>query len=137
MGRQVILLGGCFCRAVRYRVSGNVTNLCFCHCTSCRRATGAVMVAWGTFPLEHFAVTEGSLDEFESSPGVKRGYCASCGTSVTYRHELRRDEIDVTLATLDDPTSLTPNAHIWVQDKLPWVRLADGLPQYETARDDA
>lgn len=95
------------------------------------------MVAWGTFAEEHFVLTEGALAEFASSPGVRRGYCSDCGTTITYRHELRPGEVDLTLATLDDPGSLRPNAHIWVRDKLPWVQISDGLPQYDTVRDDA
>jgi len=126
-------LGGCFCGEVRYQVSGQGTNLCLCHCTSCRRATGAPLVAWGTFARERFDVVRGRLVERCSSPEVFRGFCASCGTSLTYRHARRGDEIDVTLATLDDASAFAPAAHIWVQDKLPWVSLADGLPQFSGA----
>lgn len=81
-------------------------------------------------------MTEGALAEFESSPGVRRGHCGICGTSITYRHELRPGDVDVTLVTLDDPAPLKPDAHIWVQDKLSWVQLSDGLPLYETVRGD-
>ena len=57
-------------------------------------------------------------------------FCASCGTSLTYQHEDRSDEIDVTIPTLDEPGQLEPECHIWVSDKLPWLRLEDGLPQH-------
>ena len=53
---------------------------------------------------------------------------------MTYRHEARASDIDVTLATLDDAAAFRPEMHIWVQDKLPWVAIADGLPQYEKVR---
>jgi len=124
--------GGCLCGTVRYEATGDVANLCFCHCTSCRRATGAPMVPWGTFAKGRFAMTVGQLAEYRSSPGVARGFCSNCGTSLTYRNELRIDEIDVALATLDDPNALAPQAHIWVRDKLPWVTLSDGLPQFDS-----
>jgi hypothetical protein len=64
---------------------------------------------------------------------VWRGFCARCGTSLTYRHEVRATEIDVTLATLDDPTLLRPQTHVWVKDRLPWVAIDDQLPQYDGA----
>jgi hypothetical protein len=92
------------------------------------------MVAWGTFTTAGFAVTGSTLREFASSPGVLRSYCATCGTSIGYRHERRPGEIDVTLATLDEPAALAPEAHIWVRDKLPWVRIDDGLPQFDGFR---
>jgi hypothetical protein len=126
----MIYEGGCLCGRVRYRAGGEATNLCFCHCTSCRRATGALMVPWGTFAAAKFAIVQGALAEYSSSPRVTRGFCAACGTSLTYRHEDRGGEIDVTLASLDEPGALVPQLHIWVEDKPPWVVIEDGRPQY-------
>jgi hypothetical protein len=126
---QATYAGGCLCGAVRYEITGAVSNPCFCHCTSCRRATGAPMVPWGTFAREAVRIVHGRLSEFRSSAQVARGFCAHCGTSLTYRHEARAGEIDVTLSTLDDPTLLAPRMHVWVKDRLPWVAIGDDLPQ--------
>ena len=126
-----VYAGGCLCGAVRYEITGAVSNPCFCHCASCRRATGAPMVPWGTFVREAMRVTRGRLSEYRSSAQVWRGFCARCGTSLTYRHEARPTEIDVTLATLDDPMLLAPATHVWVKDRLPWVAIGDALPRYE------
>jgi hypothetical protein len=65
---------------------------------------------------------------------VVRGFCAACGATLTYQHQARAEEIDVTLASLDAPAALAPRDHLWVQDKLPWVRINDGLPQHATVR---
>jgi len=89
-------------------------------------------VAWATFRHAAFTVTQGRLCELRTSNGVVRGHCAACGSSITYGNALRADEIDVTVATLDNPQQLQPTVHIWVQDKLPWVHIDDGLPQYQT-----
>ena len=59
--------------------------------------------AVGTFARDAFSVTRGHLAEYRSAPAVLRGFCAQCGTSLTYRNERRAAEIDVTLASLDDP----------------------------------
>jgi len=126
---QATYAGGCLCGAVRYEITGAVSNPCFCHCTTCRRATGAPMVPWGTFAREAVRIVHGRLSEFRSSAQVARGFCAHCGTSLTYRHEARAGEIDVTLSTLDDPTVLPPPMHVWVKDRLPWVAIGDDLPQ--------
>ena len=123
-------VGGCFCGAVRYAARGEPSFLCFCHCTSCRRAAGAMLVAWGTFMADDFQITRGSLKKAATSPGVTRGHCGQCGTSLTYQHQRRNSEIDVTLASFDDAAELQPTVHIWVEDKLPWMRISDGLPQY-------
>ncbi len=126
--------GGCICGRVRYRAAGEATNLCFCHCTSCRRAIGAPMVPWGTFAVDDFAIVRGRLAQFRSSPKVTRGFCADCGTSLTYRHDERGGEIDLTLSSLDDPGALVPEIHIWVEDKLPWVSIDDDRPQFAQSR---
>jgi hypothetical protein len=91
------------------------------------------MVAWGTVALAAFRVTRGALSQYRSSPAVLRGFCAACGTGITYRHEARAAELDVTLATLDEPGHFAPRAHVWVAERLPWLRLDDGLPQYPGA----
>jgi hypothetical protein len=122
--------GGCLCGAVRYAAAGEAHNLCYCHCESCRRATGAAYAAWATFERARFRITSGELREYRSSARVLRGFCAACGSSLTYRSEARPAEIDLTLVTLDAPARLVPQMHVWVGDKLPWVALGDGLPQY-------
>jgi hypothetical protein len=123
--------GRCFCGAVGYEVSGAPRFLCYCHCESCRRAAGSPAVAWGTFGRSGFRVTRGRMKEFNSSPKVVRGFCADCGSCLTYSHQGRPGDIDVTLATLEEAANLAPTLHVWVGDKLPWVRIEDGLPQFE------
>ena len=92
------------------------------------------MVPWATFDADAFTVEHGHLATFASSPPVTRGFCATCGTTLTYAHSSLPGEIDVTIASLDDPAVLTPACHIWVRDKLPSVVLGDGLPAHDTVR---
>jgi hypothetical protein len=89
------------------------------------------MVAWATYPKDKVATVAGSLELIDTSPGVTRGHCARCGTSMTYEHVSRPGEVDVALASLGDPADLRPTAHIWVEDKVPWLKIDDGLPQYD------
>jgi hypothetical protein len=67
---------------------------------------------------------------YHSSPGVTRGICANCGTSITYENENRPGEIDITLNSLDEPRKPVLRAHIWTEDKQPWLMIDDGLPVY-------
>jgi hypothetical protein len=122
--------GQCFCGKVKFEVAGPEKYACFCHCESCQRAAGAVYVPWATFNKSTFVVTAGKMAEYHSSPGVTRGFCHVCGTSLTYEHEDRAGDIDVTLTSFDDPSQFSPKAHIWVEDKLPWVVIGDDLPQF-------
>ena len=129
---STMISGQCFCGHVRYELSGEPKFACHCHCESCRRAAGAAFVTWVTFAGDDLALTSGTISEYRSSPGVRRGHCAICGTTITYWWDKRPEEIDIALATLDDTTGIDPSAHIWVEDKVPWLVINDGLPQYKT-----
>jgi hypothetical protein len=89
------------------------------------------MVPWGTVGLGQWRVVRGELTQYRSSAPVLRGFCATCGTGITYRHTDRPQEVDVALATLDEPQRLAPEAHVWVADKVPWLQITDGLPQFD------
>ena len=58
------------------------------------------------------------------------------GTQLCFRSDTTPDELDVTIASLDDPASMPPRDHIFVRSRLPWVR-PDGLPEHAAARHDA
>ena len=125
----MVLNGGCLCGAVRYRLSAPPTVVTHCHCRTCRRATGAPFVTWLTAVSESFEFTAGKLAVFHSSPDVSRGFCVTCGTTLTYQHDSYTEELDIAVATLDDPTHVTPQDHIWVGTMLPWLKFADDLPR--------
>ncbi len=127
--------GACSCGAVRYQFAGDLNSPCFCHCESCRKASGAPYVAWGTVDLSLLSIT-GDMGYFSSSEGVRRGFCKHCGTSLSYQHSARPDHVDITLASLDDNHGLEPQCHIWVSDKLESVIIGDDLPQYQGWRSD-
>lgn len=125
------LTGGCFCDAVRFEVSGPEKFACFCHCHSCQHAAGAPVVAWATYARSTLRVTRGEMHFYHSSPGVTRGICSACGTSISYEHVERPGEIDLTLNSLDNPSAPVLKAHIWTEDKAPWLMLDDNLPVYK------
>lgn len=125
-----IFEGGCFCGDIRFTLSGPIKFCCFCHCESCRRAAGGAFVPWATFDKAGLTIRSGAMTLYSSSPGVIRGHCPRCGTSLTYEHEDRVGEIDLTPTSFDRPSLFSPVAHIWVEDRLPWISIDDDLPQY-------
>ncbi len=138
MSNQIVK-GKCFCGFVHFAVSAAVENPCFCHCTSCRLASGAPYLAWGSFLKGSFHVTQGELTLHNSSAPVERGFCGKCGSTISYFHSGRPDYIDITLVTLDESDALDelrPIRHIWVSNKHPAVIIGDDLPQYDEWRTD-
>lgn len=128
------LKGHCQCGAVRYETNGMPHSQTNCHCSICRRSSGAPFVAWFTVPTSDFRFLVGTPARFASSQHGTRSFCASCGTPLTFQSSALPDEIDVTICSLDDPNDVTPRDHTHTRSKLAGVSLCDGLPAYEGAR---
>ena len=129
--------GGCICGAIRYRVRGVPTNSMVCHCQSCRRVAASPVVAWITFPTAQFQLLRGHSAEFHSSEPVRRTFCASCGSPLTYEHRDGVGFVDVTTCSLDEPNLFPPTHHSWLSHDLAWVRFGDGLPAFQESRPDS
>ena len=125
------LEGGCLCGRHRYEISGPPRVVTHCLCGTCRRASGGTLVTWVTVAPEHFRWTTTEPDYYASSPDARRGFCAACGTSLSFQRDGREVEIDVTAASLDDPEKLHPVDHIWGAFRLSWSPLAPDLPILE------
>lgn len=123
--------GRCFCGAIRFQVAGPESYACFCYCESCQRAAGAPVVFWATYGRTSFKVLRGEVHWHHSSPGVTRGLCRECGSAISYEHEKRQGEIDISVNCLDDPESVQPRSHIWTEDKQAWMQIGDDLPVYK------
>lgn len=130
------LEGGCLCGTVRYRIEGEAIDAAYCHCSLCRRASGAPVVAWITFPVEDFAYVAGTPRVFHSSARGQREFCAQCGTQLVYRQRDGARTVDVSMASLDDPQARAPEYHIFVADRLGWFGIGDDLPRYDDAGPD-
>jgi len=129
--------GGCLCGAVRYRVSGATLWHAFCYCESCTRAAGAPLVAWAGFPSAEFQLSAGDLAIYESSPGVRRGFCGRCGTTLTYQKDPAvlagfSDDVYVATRTLDAPDAYAPEEHVYYGARVAWLEMGDGLPKHES-----
>jgi hypothetical protein len=128
-----IICGGCLCGSVRYEAAGQPYNITHCHCSDCRRSSGAPFVTWASFRRSSFRFTAGQPQELRWA-GRLRSFCPHCGTSLTFMAGPDPDEVDVTVCSFDEPATVTPADHTWVDDRLPWIRLADDLATYGQER---
>lgn len=129
--------GRCLCGAIRYRVSGPPNWAGFCHCESCRRATGGAAVAYAGFSTDRFRFEAGEPAVFESSSAVRRSFCPRCGTSLTYVSDRWPEEVHILLGTADHPEDFSPQGHFFTNQQLPWLHFADGLPTYATTASES
>jgi hypothetical protein len=102
----------------------------------CRRLSAAPFVAWFTVPRAGFRFVAGEPARFRSSGPVLRSFCPVCGTPLTFEDERFLNETEITICSLDDPELVPPRYHIHVHSRVSWVRLADGLPEYQGDRSD-
>jgi len=130
-----MLTGGCFCGRVRYQAEGTPFNETNCHCSICRRTTGAAFVAWFSVPRSQLKLA-GEPTRFRSSGSATRSFCPDCGTQITFELDGAGDEIDISTCSLDDPNWVPPVDHTWTSRRLAWVKLADGLPQFREGRQE-
>ena len=103
------LEGGCLCGAVRYRIGAEPDHAGYCHCRMCQRAAGAPVVAWLTVARAAFAWTRGEPAVYRSSAKAERLFCGACGTQLVFREIAEPEQLDVTLASLDDPAAVRPS----------------------------
>jgi hypothetical protein len=114
--------GGCQCGAVRFRAEG-LGRSSICHCRMCQKAFGGF---FGPLVTAHGLVwTRGRPARFSSSNLVARGFCAACGTPLTFETE---GVTDVAIGALDDPERAPPAILVGEEGKLSFVDRLPGLP---------
>jgi hypothetical protein len=126
--RVALFTGGCQCGAVRYALYSTPNNVGICHCRMCQKAVGGPFFAFAGLPLADLAWTRGTPGTFASSSAAERGFCANCGTPLTFRYLQRPDQIDVTLGSLDQPQQLAPTRVLGAESRLPWCDAIASLP---------
>jgi hypothetical protein len=122
--------GGCFCGAVRYVADGDPLRVMHCHCTICRRTSGAPVVTWITYPMGAFRWTKGTPAGVKSTANATRNFCAKCGSHMAFIIDGAK-ELDITVGTLDNPLDYAPMYHIFNDTRIAWFKLEDGLPAYD------
>ena len=123
--------GSCLCGSVRYRIEGELGEFGYCHCTSCRKASGTAHAA--NAPVDRTQLEMLSADtlrEYESTPGKLRAFCGQCGSPIYAYLTSSPDVLRIRLGSLDTPFTKQPTAHTWVSDKAPWEPIGADLPQF-------
>ena len=123
--------GRCLCGAVSYEYEGPENWRGHCHCASCRRNTAAPFTTFMGVPKSAYRFTGETPAVYHSSPGVRRYFCAACGTPIAYESDRWPDETHFYAAGLEEPQDFVPDFHVHWAERLPWVHLDDDLPKYE------
>ena len=117
--------GGCSCGAVRFTLRGEPLVVGICHCTECRKATGAVAMAYADWPRDAFTTT-GEVRTYRG-----RSFCPVCGSRLFHPAE-GEDMVEILLGALDEaPGDLRPTREGWIIRREPWLAPVAGAGQFD------
>jgi hypothetical protein len=130
--------GGCACGAVRYRLTSAPLFVHCCHCLNCQRQTGSAFVINALIETDRVEILAGEPQPVDvprddgSMQTVWR--CPSCQVAVYSKYTSPRVRF-VRVGTLDDPSALEPDVHIFTKSRVPWVQIPDGVPAFDVFYD--
>jgi hypothetical protein len=127
-----MIKGSCVCGGVKFEID-EVVALTHCHCTVCRKESGASYATFAHVRRRQFRLLsgEGLIDSgYEWTPGHSRSFCRQCGSPAPKYIEATR-MVSVPAGLLDDDPGVRPSMHVFVSSKAAWVELNDGLEKYE------
>jgi len=124
------LEGGCLCGGIRYLSSAPPVRGVMCHCSMCRRHSGAPVLAFVHFPIASFTWTQGTPSWYRSSRHAERGFCPNCGSTIAMREEVLADRVQVCVGSLDSPDTVAIDDHVWIGERVSWFDVKDKLPRF-------
>lgn len=122
------LRGSCLCGAVSFTLDQTPTEATACHCVQCRKQSGHYFASANVPKTGVVLAGEEYLTWYQSSDRVRRGFCSRCGSWLFWEPMLR-DWTSVALGSIEGPSGLRLERHIFVGEKGDYYAIADGLPQ--------
>ena len=133
------LAGHCACGSVRYRMKTGPMFVHCCHCLDCQRQTGSAFVLNALIEADRVELLAGEPVRFEmpTDSGQPHGIyrCRACGTALWSEYGGRSAIRFVRVGTLERPSALAPDVHIYTRSKQPWLKLPEGVPSFEAYYD--
>ncbi len=121
--------GSCLCGAVRFRTTGALRGVIYCHCSQCRKQSGHHYAS--TNVADACLTVDGgdNVAWYQSSGDAKRGFCRTCGSVLFWKHR-ELDYTSINAGAFETPSGLNGAMHIFVADKGDYYSIDDGLPQF-------
>jgi hypothetical protein len=128
------IVGGCLCKAVRYRCTAPPLTTRVCWCRNCQYLGCGNATINVCFPSEA-VIVEGQVTDYvsvaDSGNVMHRKFCASCGTQLFSGAEARPHLLYIRAGTLDNPEIARPSMTIWTALAPSWAVIDAGLPSLE------
>lgn len=125
--------GRCLCGACTWRATAAPVRVGWCHCTMCRRHSGAPAAAFAIYRRADLAL-DGPVSAYASSPGARRLSCGTCGSTLAWDGD-GEPTIDVAVGTADDMDALVPTYELFAADAGAWTPRQAGIVRFLHERD--
>lgn len=124
--------GSCLCGRVRYRVEAGISDASLCHCSQCRRASGAAFGAYASVPGDAFSWLQGEslLRHYRVSESLEKWFCSACGSTLLSRHQNWPEALYLSLGNIDGDVEVRLEYHQFVDSRASWDEIHDDLPRY-------
>ncbi|MBN34620.1 MAG: hypothetical protein CMM46_07545 [Rhodospirillaceae bacterium] len=135
-GKDDTLEGGCLCGAIHYHaIRKSSPPATTCHCSICRKTTGATLFGSADFTVADVTFTGGQPRRYRSSGKAERAFCGTCGCHLTFRFvDDPGDGLSLTIGSMDRPEAIRPTVQLFVADGLPWLRLKGDMTDWPQGR---
>jgi hypothetical protein len=124
--------GACLCGAVRYSLKARPLAVNACHCTDCKKTTGAtnvIMLIANSDDLSFTGEVQAYRKRADSGRELDIQRCAVCGTRMFHHNMASRALVFIAAGTLDDTSWVVPASHIWVEKISPDVVIQEDAVQ--------
>ncbi len=133
---QISITGGCLCGELRYETTAPPTDGVFCHCSMCRKSTGGLFNPSLTFNRSDFHIVQGKPKYYRLSDFARYAFCENCSSTIFFAFD-ETPNLFIYIGGLDSPDDWPPNTeewtgHVFVDDKVSWYEIKDGLSQHAT-----
>jgi hypothetical protein len=130
-GNMTSISGNCACGAVEFEVQDEFIYAGYCHCSICRKSSGASGTAIGGLLKGNLSVLEGleHIKRFQRSQDTISSFCGICGSTL-FGEKPAINMIHVRYGALNSSPTLLPQALMHVSSKADWYEITDTLPQF-------
>ena len=126
----------CLCGAVKCSFEKFDSRIANCHCSMCRKFSGAAFGTFGTVNAENMNWESGFelIKIYDSSQNAQRGFCSTCGSSIFYRLRTPNAPFEIALGLLEAEPSDSVSANIFCAYRPHWPRNIESIPNFDESR---
>mgnify|MGYP001175844035 CR=1 FL=1 len=127
------ITGGCYCKTIRFKISGDIKSCFQCHCRECQYITGGNPNVSIVIDKQDFYLTKGRLSCYTRKglkQAITRYFCSKCGTGISSKTPENSEILIVKLGALDKPDYFQPTVAIFTQEKQKFHHVPDKVHSF-------